>query len=307
MSNAGNESKAARREHAREQARVMREKEQKRARRNKWIVQGSVIVAILAIASLVVAIFVSVNQPAGPGPENMASDGILLEGDGTAITAVRTANVEADAEPAITDPADYPNTVNIAIYVDYQCPFCKQFEETNAEQIEQWVGSGIATLEIHPIAGLDAQSTGNKYSTRAANAAACVANYQPDSYFDVNNAFFADQPEEGANGKTDEELLATMKGAGVDNDDVTKCVTDQTFTDWVKAATDRVQGGTIPNSDQPVFQGTPMVIVNGTYYTGQIDDAEAFSTFVQSIAAQIPTTDDTTDETSSTPTPAPAD
>jgi len=293
MSNAGNESKAARREHAREQARLMREKEQKRARRNKWIVQGSVIVAILAIASLIVGIFVAVNQPAGPGPDNMASDGILLEGDGTAITAVTTGNVEADAEPVATDLADYPNTVNIAIYVDYQCPYCQQFEATNNEQIQQWVASGIATLEIHPIAGLDAQSSGNKYSTRAANAAACVAQYQPDSFFDVNTAFFADQPAEGANGKTNEEILATLAAGGVENDDVTKCVTDQTFKDWVKVATSRVQGGEIPNSDQPVFQGTPMVIVNGTYYTGQIDDAETFSTFVQAIAAQIPAAEDT--------------
>ena len=306
MSNSG-ESKAARREHAREQARQLREKEQKRQKRTKWIVQGSVVLTVVVIAAVIVgAIFVS-NQPSGPGPQNMASDGILLQGDGSAITAVKTGNVAGGAEPVVTDLADYPDTVNIDIYVDYQCPFCAQFETANADQLKQWVTAGDATLEIHPIAFLDSASQGNKYSTRAANAAACVANYEPDKFFDVNTTFFANQPAEQSSGLTDDEIKANVKAAGVDSAEVNSCIDDQTFADWTKAATNRVTSGTIPNSDTPAFTGTPMVIVNGTYWNANdLTDASEFKTFVEGIAADLPSTGDGTSTSTPRPTETPA-
>jgi len=306
MSNSG-ESKAARREHAREQARQMREKEQKRQKRTKWIVQGSVVLTVLVIAAVVAgAIFIS-NQPSGPGPKNMASDGILLQGDGSAITAVKTGNVAGGAEPVATDLADYPDTVNIDIYVDYQCPFCAQFETANADQISQWVTAGIATVEVHPIAFLDSQSLGKKYSTRAANAAACVANYDPDKFLDVNTAFFANQPEEQTEGLTDTQIKDLVKGAGVDSADVNSCIDDQTFASWTKAATNRVTDGVIPNSDTPAFTGTPMVIVNGKYFEAtDLTDASEFASFVQSVATTSGTVDGgTSTDGTSTETPAP--
>jgi len=295
MSNSG-DSKAARREHAREQARQMREKEQRRQKRTKWIVQGGVVLTVLVIAAIVVSAIAVSNQPAGPGPKNMASDGILLQGDGSAITAVKTGNVASGAEPVVTDQTKYPDTANIDIYVDYQCPFCQEFEATNAEQIKQWVTEGSATLEIHPIAGLDSQSNGNKYSTRAANAAACVANYEPDKFFDLNTVFFENQPEEQTGGLTDDQIKANVKLAGIDSAEVNSCIDDQTFKDWTKAATTRVTDGVIPNSNTEAFSGTPMVIVSGTQYTGSNTDAAAFATFVQGIVATLPAAE--------TPTPS---
>lgn len=301
MSNAGNQPKAVRREHAREQARVMREKEQKRSRRNKWLVQGLVVVSVLVIGALIAVFVINGNKSfTATGPINMASDGILLEGDTAGITAVTTGNVKAGDEPVATDQSAYPEKVNIVIYVDYQCPYCATFEATNNEQIGTWVQGGAATLEIHPIAFLDSASLGTKYSTRAANAAACVANYDPDSYFAVNSALFAGQPAEQSTGLTDNEIKDIIKSAGLDNDDVNTCISDGEFKPWTKVATSRVVDGTIPNSDEPAFQGTPMVIVNGTRYTGAIDDAAAFSDFVNAIGAALEST-----LPSETPTPEP--
>jgi len=302
MSNSGNQPKAVRREHAREQARLMREKEQKRSRRNKWIVQGLVVVSVLVIGALIAAFFINGNKSfTATGPLNMASDGILLEGNGTDITAVTTGSVKAGDEPVATDQTALADTVNIVMYVDYQCPYCQTFEATNTEQISEWVSSGAATLEIHPIAFLDGASLGTKYSTRAANAAACVANYQPDSYFAVNTALFENQPAEQTAGLSDNEIKGILSDAGVDNDDVSTCISDGEFKPWTKVATTRVTGGEIPNSDQPEFQGTPMVVVNGTLYTGAIDDATAFGDFVNAIGAALEASQST-----STPTPTPS-
>lgn len=288
MSNASDASKRVRREQAREHARVMREKEQKKQKRNRIFIQGGVVVGLLAVATIVTLVIVSVNQPAGPGPQNMASDGILLEGDGTNITAVATDGVEAGAEPVATDQSTMTDTDNIVMYVDYQCPYCAQFEAANAEQIATWVASGSATLEIHPIAFLDSASLGNKYSSRAANAAACVADYEPDSFLAVNTAFFNGQPEENTEGLSDDNIKAMVTSAGVTNEDVMSCISDNTYASWVKAETTRVTGGVIPNSDTEEFAGTPMVIVNGSYYAPtDLTSATEFASFVQSVS-QVP-------------------
>ena len=63
-----------RRDAAREKARVLREEQKKRDRRNKLLIQGGVVVAILAVAALVVGLVLQNTKPAGPGPQNMASD-----------------------------------------------------------------------------------------------------------------------------------------------------------------------------------------------------------------------------------------
>ena len=64
------------------------------------------------------------------------------------------------------------SVANIRVYVDYLCPYCDQFERTNAEQLEQWLESGAATLEIHPIALLDEPS-------RTAPSTRCVRRTPP--------------------------------------------------------------------------------------------------------------------------------
>ena len=61
-----------RREAAREKARVLREEQKKKDRRTKLILQGSIILASLAIIAIIVLVVVNSIKPAGPGPRNMA-------------------------------------------------------------------------------------------------------------------------------------------------------------------------------------------------------------------------------------------
>jgi protein-disulfide isomerase len=287
-SNNSNLGKKDRREAAREKARQDREAERKRVRRNKIFLQGGVGLAVIAIAAIVMLVIVNQPKPvelsnSTAGPRNMISGGILLAGPDAA--PVITPGFKAGDKPTPTDPSKYPDTVNIVSYIDYQCPACQAFETTNADQILSWVKSGLATVEVHPISFLDNTSLGNRYSTRAANAAVCVANYEPEKFYDVTAAFYANQPAESTNGRTDKQILSVMSDAGAKSPEITKCVTTQKCAAWVTATTDYLRSNPFPNTVTPSnFGGTPTVFVDGQQYKGGLTDAAAFSSFVQGIA-----------------------
>jgi protein-disulfide isomerase len=299
------DTKRERRDAAREKARVTREAEAKRRRRKKWAVQGGLVVGVLAVLAVIALVVTRSLAPAGPGPLNMASDGIVLSGDGTTVSAVTTDATPADGSPT-PSAAGTAEKPSIVVYLDYMCPFCGQFDTTNAEQLETWVTQGAADLEIHPLGFLDNASLGSKYSTRAANALACVANYQPDAALDVNTALFAQQPAENTTGLTDDELVTLVEGAGVDDPAVASCVTGGEFTDWVASATERALNDPLPNSDLAAVSATPTVLVNGQQYQGSPTDAAAFAQFVDEVVAGQPTDDTSTGELpGSTATPSP--
>ncbi|WP_235492369.1 DsbA family protein [Leifsonia sp. Root112D2] len=274
--------KKDRREAARETARIMREEAAKRAKRRKWIVQGSVSVAVIAVLAIIALVIVSSIKPAGPGPKNMASGGIVLTSTTKAVTSPAQ---PANATPVPTDESATPDKAHIIVYLDYQCPICNQFETTNATQLGQWIDGGLATLEIHPVAILDASSNGNRYSTRAANAASCVANSKPSAFFAVNSALFKNQPAENGNGMKNDKLLSILKGAGASSDAITKCVNDEPFSSWITARTKAATSDKNLVNPANGYFGTPTVLVNGTMYTGSVSDASVFASFVQQTMA----------------------
>ncbi|HET8779025.1 MAG TPA: thioredoxin domain-containing protein [Agromyces sp.] len=294
-------SRNERREAAREKARVLRDQQKKRERRNKFLIQGGIIVAVLAIAGLVVSLIVVNNRPAGPGPRNMASDGILLTaGEDGGITAVETPALAAGEEPTPTVPDESGTVANIVTYVDYLCPFCGDFEATNAESIRTMVEEGAATLEVHPVALLTNKSAGTQYSLRAANAAACVADSSPDAFLDFHELLFENQPEEGTSGLTNDELKALADEAGVSNlSGIEQCIDDTQFKSWVQESTNRALTEPVPNSDLPSIIGTPTVLVNGQQYDGGLSDPAEFQSFV------LQATSATFNDSESTPTPTP--
>ena len=288
-SNSQQAGKKDRREAAREKARIDREHERRRNRRNKFFIHGgigAVIIAALVIIALV--IFNPAPPPSTAAPKNMASNGILLAGKN--MEAVPTPAANKSGVPIATDKTKHAATTNIVIYIDFQCPVCLDFEKTNASAIESLVKAEKATIEIHPIAILERMSGTNRYSTRAANAAACVANYEPNKFFAVTAELFASQPAENAEGKTNREILTTLKDAGAESDEIRDCVKTETFSQWVGKVTTNIKpdGQTktfagVANELTP-FRGTPSIFVNGSPYAGSYTDATAFATFVQSVA-----------------------
>lgn len=281
-------SKNQRRDAAREKARQLREEQKKKDRRNRFILQGSLIVVVLAIIAAVVFVITSTIRPPAPGPLNMLSDGIKI---GEGFHAVKTAALQPSEEPvpsASNEPAD---VLDIRVYVDYMCPICGNFEKANAAQIKKLVQDGAATLEIHPVAILDRVSMGTKYSTRASNATACVANFSPDNFFDFSAILFANQPEENSAGLDDDTLIGFAKEVGVSKyTDIVSCIKNQTFKAWVASSTDRFINNPFPNvaAQPPAGQGhgTPTIFVNGQLYQYNFDqttgafDPQEFAAFL---------------------------
>lgn len=305
-------SKGERRNLARDKARQLREEQKKKDRRNRFILQGSLIAVVLVLGAAVVLVITSTIKPPAPGPLNMLSDGIKI---GAGLDAVLTPGLKPSAEPIPSASNEPSSVLDIRIYSDYLCPICGGFEEANNEQIKKMVSDGIATVEIHPVAILDRLSMGTKYSSRSANAAACVANYSPDNFFAFNSLLFMNQPEENTAGLKDAELIEFAKEAGVVSKfkKVSQCIEDKAFKGWVAGATDRFTTNPLPNvATQPERPGTPTIYVNGQLYEYTIDpatgkfDPKEFSGFITKVlGADFAEKSAPTASPTPTPTPAP--
>lgn len=264
------QTKNDRRQEAREKARQLREQQSKQAKRKKIILQSSLVAGTIAVIGVVTFFIVSSITPPGPGPLNMQSDGIKI---GEGYVAERTPALEPDQLPVMTE--ENANGVpNIVIFVDYSCPACAQFEQIYSPMLRTWVESGTATVEYHPLSFRDAQTAGQRYATRSANAAACVANFAPDSFFDFTELLFLNQPVPPESvSLSDDQLKDLVAQSGAENQaDITSCIDDETFVDWVENATRRaMQTGPLPvkNAEIPVVMGTPTVLVNGKEYSGR--------------------------------------
>ncbi len=287
-------TKNERRAQAREQARAMQEQRRRRERMRRGLTIGGIVVAAVAIVAIVAVVIVNSIRPAGPGPENMASNGIVIGKD---FVAERTDATPAEGEPTPTAPRE--DIIQIEIYQDYMCPVCGDFDDANRATLEQLLSSGAATVEVHPISILDRASLGTKYSTRSAAAAAGVAEYAPDSFWAFNSAMYDNQPSEQSAGLTNDEIVGIAEGAGIDTSTgLADCIREGRFMSWVEDATVRAGTQPLPGTDGVVADRTPTVIVNGEKYPGAPADAAGFQAFVTATAGQL---------TGESETPAPSE
>lgn len=287
---------------ARDKARAIREEHQKIERRNRLLLRGGIGVGIVAILAIVALVLISSIPTPAAGPLNMASDGIVISKD---FKAVPTDALRKGESPVPTVRDKKSSVVSIRVYWDYFCPTCHGFETANKTQLTKWLKSGAITLEVHPISILDRESLGTGYSTRAANAGACVANYSPDDYWAFSQALFASQPAENTAGLTNAQLVGVVKTAGVhDVGKITDCINEESFKSWVSDATARATTGPLPDSNVKSVTGGLTVIVDGQQYpvtTADVSSATAFASFVEQTAgAQFDSSG-----SSSTPTPTP--
>jgi protein-disulfide isomerase len=263
-------TKNQKRQEAREKARALREEQSKKSKRNKIIIQSSLAVGVIGVIALVTVLIISSLRPPGPGPANMQSDGIKI---GEGLVAERTPALLPDELP-VPSEANADGVPAINIFVDYSCPACAQFESIYGELLRTWAESGTATVEYHILSFRDAQTAGTRYATRAANSAACVAEFAPDQFFTYNDLLLRSQPLPPTSYElTDDQLLQLVAVAGASNiDQIEVCITDETFSNWVSQATARAMStGPLPvrNSEIPLVVGTPTVLVDGKQYDPQ--------------------------------------
>lgn len=275
-------TRSEQREAARQKAKALREQNAKKEKRNKLVLQLSVVLVALGIIGGVGAVIAidSANRAEAPVvgevPENLTELGGIKLGVGLqAFTPNNTPVLAGEA-----------NTPEIVVYVDYQCPICQAFDVPNSPQIRSWVDTGAATVEIRPLSFLDRASL-NEYSSRAANSAMCVANFEPDAFFDFHENLMINQPMEGAEGLNDNELYQLAETSGAGTEEVKGCIQAKSFGDYVAQYTQSVLSAPHGGVD---ISGTPTVLVNGNLYSwadgNELVSPERFAQFVQSAVAE---------------------
>jgi protein-disulfide isomerase len=153
----------------------------------------------------------------------------------------------------------------VDIYEDFQCPICRDFEQSSATQLDALVQANKAQVRFHPISILDGASSGNRYSSRAANAAICASDVSVDFFVKYHNYLYGKdkqgkeiQPAENSNGRTDGQLVQYATDAGIPADAATtfsSCVQTEQYKALVAAMTEK--------ASEKGINSTPTILVNG--------------------------------------------
>jgi protein-disulfide isomerase len=142
--------------------------------------------------------------------------------------------------------------VTVDAYIDFLCPFCRQFELASAGTLASLVADGQISLVYHPMNFLDEAST-TRYSSRAAASAGCASD--GGRFLEYVHALFVSQPPEGGAGLSDAELIEIGRSVGLPGPAFESCVPSGRYLDWppyvTEVATARGVGA------------TPTVLVNG--------------------------------------------
>lgn len=233
-------------------ARAAAEAEQRRRDNLIRVVGGAVILVLVAGI-----IFFAVK-----GSQNNST----ANGGGSGTTIVTTAAI-----PTGTNNADAPNPwgvpVNtaagkptLAIWEDFQCPICGQFDAANGPTLEKWATEGKVNLVWRLATFIDdnyATSSPNPYSSyRASMAYGCAIDAGKGEAY--RTLVFKNQPATEGDGWSNQQLLDYGKEVGITGDAYTTfetCFNDQKYGQWV---TNNMV--TFTNDQVP---GTPSLYLNG--------------------------------------------
>ncbi|MFC5501806.1 thioredoxin domain-containing protein [Lysinimonas soli] len=263
-----------------------REARRKQIRRRVTVVISSVLAVAVVGTGAGLLIWKDIRD-SYIGPANMLSDGLLLTGstdsstNKATISPVTTDAIQTDAKPVATNLANHKSTANVALYLDYADPKSATFMAANGATLENWLGAGYITLEMHPIA--TTSSAKNDYSRRAANALACVAANDPSQFLTVSDALIKAASTKKQTSKSTTALTALVTKAGVTDTKVTDCIGGTSYGNWVDAATHRATHGGLLNADKKSLTAAPLVEINKKSYTGKLDDSSALTSFIASL------------------------
>ncbi len=143
--------------------------------------------------------------------------------------------------------------VTVDMYEDFICPVCGQFEKMTGAKITSMINDGTAKFRYHPLGFLDPNSSPPGYSSRAANAAACMST--PAVFKKFHDLLYANQPQEGSPGLSNAQLIALGKQAGDTSPSLASCVNSGKYKKWVAGITDAASKANVT--------GTPTVRVDG--------------------------------------------
>lgn len=219
---------------ARERAMAVIARQQAELTRRNRFVAVLAAVALVGVAAIGAAVQAKRDAPAGPAVATVAYTGPVST---------------AGADGIVVGYPDAPVTVDL--YEDFMCPICGHFEANSAGALLEQARDHKAKFHYHMLNFLDPLSNGTQYSTRAANAAACAADFG-DPFVKFHALLYEHQPKERSDGLSDDDLIKYGVEAGAPADEFGSCVRDRKHGSWPDQQ----------NADAakiPGFQGTPTV------------------------------------------------
>lgn len=146
--------------------------------------------------------------------------------------------------------------VTVTVYEDFMCPYCGQFESASGSMLGKYVDDGDVQVRYHVLSFLDQASNGTDYSTRSMNALGVVLDTAgPDVAKRFHDLLYENQPEEGTDGLSDQQLVDLAVKAGADRGQVEGPITSLKYQQWVTNATDAASKAGVT--------GTPTIAVDG--------------------------------------------
>ena len=145
----------------------------------------------------------------------------------------------------------------VQVWEDFQCPFCAEFESTQAAGLQKLAADGKVFLVYRPTIFLDSGlPQSNQSSARATRAWGCAIDGGVGEKY--HNTVFANQPAKEGTGYTDAQLLQFGKDAGLGGaayDSFASCLTNNTYLGWVSNSQQAFKDNAVP--------GTPTVVLDG--------------------------------------------
>lgn len=228
-------------------ARAAAEAEQKKRDRRIQLIGGSVI-AVLVLGIIAVGVIGSRGSSNDPGQTGVVADAAVPKG-------VLTSGDNAWGVPYNTKEG----APVLAIWEDFGCPICGQFEAQYGADIQKLADAGTIQLIHRPTTFIEKnfpKSPNPDSSTRATNAYGCAIDAGKGEEY--HSIVFQNQPANEGDGWTDDQLIAFGTQAGITGDAAgtfSSCVTDQKYKQWTVNSYTVFRDSAVP--------GTPALFLNG--------------------------------------------
>lgn len=203
-----------------------------------------VIVAVVVVALLAAAVIIGVVVTTS---NKKATEGAVIQPEVSAQAAAPDYPVTRDGAVAVVGESSAKVTLDV--YADFLCPFCARFEKTYGKAMEEQVRAGELRVRYHMVPLLNNQSDPPGYSLDSANAGLCTADAGRFPAF--MSTLYARQPEEGARGYDNAQLIRLGNDLGVTSPDFTTCVESGRYDQDIQANYQRITGLTYLHTEFP--------------------------------------------------------
>lgn len=202
---------------------------------------------------------------------------------------VEVDKIETEGEPVL---GDKDAEITMVVYEDYQCPYCKRFEENTVSQVESnYVDSGDVKViwKDFPIPQL-----GHDWAVPAAETMECVYRQDNDAFWSLKDQIYANQDTlNSMSPDAVQDEILTWASEDVDRSEVEACLENgnpetevngdlregQSFNAMVKT----------PKGDREFVSGTPgtVIFAEGDEMGKPVVGAQPYSVFESIISSKM--------------------